>query len=109
MEFSDILYIGLVSGIISACLTLFVINQMVNGFLENLRDRLDGLIEDDEIVDCYITFTDKIMYMYTREDNQFIAQGSTWEELNDNSRSQYKDVRFNVTTEDIDKAKVFNK
>ena len=110
MEFSDILYIGLVSGIISSGLTLFFIVRMIDAFVERTRGRLSDLFNDDkDIVDCYITFADKTMYMYTKEGDEFIAQGTTWEELNENSSARYKDVMFNVKTEQINKAKEFNK
>jgi len=110
MEFSDLIYVGLVSGLISSFITIFAITQMVNGFVESTRDRLTELLKDDtDLVDCYLVFNDKMMYMYNKDNNEFIAQGSTWEELNSNTSSRHKNVMFNLPTSEIDKAKEFKK
>lgn len=110
MEFSDIIYIGLVSGIISTALTMFFAMKIIEGFAEKFRERLSDVFNDDrDVVDCYITFADKTMYMYAKDSNEFIAQGATWEELNANTSARHKDVMFNVATADINKAKEFNK
>ncbi len=110
MEFSDIIYIGLVSGLISSFITIFAITQMVNGFVESTRERLTELLKDEtDIVDCYLVFNDNTMYMYNKENNEFIAQGNSWEELNANTSSRYKNIMFNLPTSEIDKAKEFKK
>lgn len=110
MEFSDIVYIGLVSGIVSSTILVVVMNQFINGIVDNFRDRMKDVLEDDkEIVDCYITFTDKSMLMYKVENNEFVAQGDTWEDLNKNTIARFPDLMFNVKTEQINKAMKFNK
>ena len=112
MEFGDIVYIGLISGLMSAAIIIIAANMFLEGIVNSFRSHMrEVMTDDDDIVDCYITFADDrgLMYMYSKEDNEFIAQGTSWEELNKNTKKRYPDKMFNVPTVEIKKAMEFNK
>lgn len=77
--------------------------------LKESMDEYDEMVENDdrELVDAYIEKTETYLLLYRKDSNDFIAQGSSWEELNKNAITRYPDVMFNVTPEDIKLAKEF--
>ena len=110
MELGDIVYIGLISGLTSAVIIIIAINHVVEGFVSRFREHMKNAIDDDsDIIDCHLVFTDKEMLMYKNENNEFVAQGTTWEELNANTVKRFPDLMFNVPTSEIKKAMEFNK
>ena len=112
MEFGDIVYIGLISGLMSAAIIIIAANMFLEGIVNTFRSHMrEVLADDDDIVDCYIKFdeTTGIMYMFSKDDNDFIAQVVSWEELNKNTKQRYPDKMFNVPTVEIKKAMEFNK
>ena len=110
MEFGDIVYIGFISGLMSAAIIIIVANIFLEGIVSTFRDRMRELANDQEdIVDCYIVFTKDGMFMYSKDDNEFIAQGESWEELNKNTKARFPDSMFNVPTSEIKKAMDYKK
>lgn len=77
--------------------------------LKDSMDEYDEMVEADnrDLVDAYIEKTETYLLLYRKDNNDFIAQGSSWEELNKNAITRYPDVMFNVTPEDIKLAKDF--
>lgn len=110
MEFGDIIYIGFISGLMSAAIIIIAANIFLEGVVNTFRERMrETLDNQEEIIDCYIVFTKDGMFMYSKDDNEFIAQGETWEELNKNTKARFPDSMFNVPTSEIKKAMSFEK
>ena len=110
MELSDLIVIGLFAGFVSFIFNVIYINHLVGKFQEGMLAGLSKMQElEDDIVDCYIDFGEQVMIMYVKEDNEFVAQGKDWEELNKNAIARYPEYTFNISTEDAKRAKEFNK
>ncbi len=108
MDLLDIITIGILAGGISFLLSSFLIFRLFGSFIEDLHEHFEEL-EDDVIIDSYIDFNEDSMIMYRKDNNEFIAQGRSWDELNKNTIERFPDLKFNVVTSDIEKAKVFGK
>ena len=110
MEFGDIVFVGLVSGLVSGVIVIIGITHFVEGYVETFREHMRQIIDDDDdIIDAYITFENDLMLLHRKDNNQFIAQGESWEDLNKNAIKRFPDIQFNVVTDEINKAKEFNK
>ena len=110
MELGDMIFVGLISGLVSGVVVIVALLHFIEGYVETVREHMSQMIEDDDdIIDAHIVFEKEVMLLYRKDDHQFIAQGSSWEELNKNAIDRFPDVQFNVVTSDIEKAKNFKK
>jgi hypothetical protein len=77
--------------------------------LAKLQDALEDYEDEEEgeLVDAYIEKTETYLLLYRKDNNTFIAQGSSWAELNVNAVKMHPNVRYSVTPEDIKMAQEF--
>jgi hypothetical protein len=62
--------------------------------------------EEDNLVQITIEEHQGILYVYDKENNSFMAQGKTREELEDNLSSRFPGKRFAASSEDLEKASI---
>lgn len=79
------------------------INIRVQFLEKQLEQRIENLLEDlrNSIIDSKIEYANGIYYMYDRETNEFLAQGSTFEELEKAARQKCPNKRFNVPHDEL--------
>lgn len=99
------LLLGIVIGVVGT----FIIIDIVAKYIERIEDkRLDEKLEKgleklrETIIPSRIESANGILYLYNKETNDFIAQGTTFEELNDNAKRRYPEKLFNVAQAEID-------
>lgn len=114
MELFDIITLAFFTSIFTAFFLQIVFMYTGRKLIERIRDSME---EDDDgeeeegygidFIDAYIEKTDSCLFLYRRDTNEFIAKGSSWEELNKNAIARYPDIMYNVTAEDVKIAKDF--
>lgn len=106
MDIIDLFIFAVFNSILTIAILIYFVRGAGERIIEAMQQGESGEVEH-ELVDAYIDFVDGKMYMYAKENNEFIAQGASWEELNKNTIARYPDTSFNVPTKDIEKAKEF--
>lgn len=74
---------------------------------DQVREIMDKLKKD--VIPCKLEFVNNTILMYNRETNEFIAQGNSYDELEELLKQKFPDKFFDVKQEDIDYAKTIGK
>lgn len=69
------------------------LDEVVNEKLTMLREK---------IIPSRLEEENGILFLYNRNTNEFLGQGSSFEELEKNMREKYPDKLFNVPQEELD-------
>lgn len=99
---------GLIVGVIGT----FIVIDIVARAVEKLSDKeLDEKVEKglaklrETIIPSRIEHVNGMLYLYNKETNDFIAQGKSFEELNENAKKRFPEKLFNVAQAEINLVK----
>jgi predicted RND superfamily exporter protein len=99
------LIIGIAIGVI---LTLVVLNILAKLVDEIRNKQLDKKLEEglqklrEVVIPSRIEVVNGMLFLYNKENGEFIAQGKNFIELNDNAKARYPEKLFNVPQDEID-------
>lgn len=70
---------------------------------KRIEQKIDTVLTEfrKNIINSKIEFVNGVYYMYDRQTNEFIAQGTTFEELEKAARAKCPDKLFNVPHEEL--------
>jgi hypothetical protein len=97
--------IGIGIGVI---LTLIVLNILAKLVDEVRNKQLDQKLEEglkklrETVIPSRIEVVNGMLFLYNKENGEFIAQGKNFIELNDNAKARYPEKLFNVPQDEID-------
>jgi hypothetical protein len=105
----EIFLLGVVSGCISGFMVILYLRHIQIKRLQSMAESAQNMLDqmDETIIDARIEFDKETMIMYNSETEEFLAQGSSMEELNDILKTRYPNKMFNVKQEQIDRANRF--
>lgn len=98
---NEIIFIGIISGIISGLVTQYFILKALNMFFED-----EGEEEDDKVL-IDIEFIEANMYLYNMRTREFIIQGTNWEIILKELEKLFPGKVVLINTEHLEKAKNF--
>lgn len=100
--------VGLIVGVVGT----FIVIDIVAKAARKLSDKtLDAAVEKgltklrETIIPSRIEHVNGMLYLYNKETNDFIAQGMTFEELNENAKKRFPEKLFNVAQAEINLVK----
>lgn len=73
-------------------------------FLEKrIEEKIESTLTEfrKSVIDSKIEFVNGVYFMYDRKTNEFLAQGSTFDELEKAARTKYPDKLFNVPQKEL--------
>lgn len=99
------LLLGIAIGVIG---TVIVLNILAR-FVDEIRNKqLDIKLEEglkklrEVVIPSRIEVVNGMLFLYNKENDEFIAQGKNFIELNDNAKARYPEKLFNVPQDEID-------
>lgn len=107
----EILFVGIISGIISGFLSFYFFKRELLADSEDLEEELEDVISKFKrvVVPCRLEFVNDTILIYNRETDEFITQGKSFEELENNLKSLHPEKYFDVKEEEIKLAKNIGK
>lgn len=105
------LLIGVVSGTVSAFIVISYSKYIQFKRMEKMSFYAQSMLEEleDRVIDARLEFDEGMIRMYDSETDEFLAQGKTWDELNDILKFRFPNKLFNVKQEQIDRASQYSK
>lgn len=98
---------GLVAGMVIILYSKYIHYKKVSKVITHVQDVLDQL--QDKIIDARFEFDNNIIRAYNNDSDEFLAQGTSLDEINRNLEKRFPYNLFNVPQEQIDRAKKFSK
>ena len=107
----EIIFIGIISGIVSASVVIAYSKHLQRQRMNKMVDYAQNILEafEERVVKARLEFEDNVIRMYNRETDEFLAQGKSWDELNDTLKQRFPDKLFDVNQEQINRASQYSK
>lgn len=107
----ELLVIGFSSGIVTALILIAYTKYRAYQMHMKLKRYAEDVLEafEERVVPARIEFESNQMLCYNRDTDEFLAQATTWDELNDILKSRFPDKMFDVPQDQINKAQVYVK
>ena len=107
----EIILIGIISGVVSACCVIGYSKYLQHKRLMKTMGYAQSILEEFEerVINARIEFYDKSMMVFDSDTDEFLAQGKTMDELNSTLKSRFPDKLFNIKQHQIDRAQTYEK
>lgn len=107
----EIIFIGLVSGLVSAGSVIAYSKYLQHKRLLKTMGYAQSILEEFEerVINARLEFYDNVIRMYNKDTDEFLAQGKDMDELNSALKSRFPDKLFNIKQEQIDRASHYGK
>ena len=100
----ELLIFAMLSGVIGGFISSQLIIRHLTSEAEDLEEHIISKMRED-VIPCRLEFVNNTIFMYNRDTDDFIAQGKTFEELEQRCKERFPDKYFDVKQEDIEHAK----
>lgn len=93
--------LGAVIGMVIFYYAMKIAVSMLHSRLENDLKEIEHAIRDSvDLIPCRVEQHDGVFFVYNNDTNEFMAQGSTLDELRERIKARWKDQRVSVVAGD---------
>lgn len=105
----NLILISAVSAIVGIVVFLIMDRLSFNYKLNSMKEEAETLLEqlDEKLIRTKVIIENNTILIYNQETDEFLAQASSWDELNEVLKARFPDRWFHLDQEDIERIKSF--
>lgn len=93
----------LAQAFVNALFIWVAVNLFFYNFFNKIEENINNNKQQDqrETIDAYINIADRTILLFRKDNNEFIAQGYSFEELEVNAKKRYPDRVFKISDDEF--------